>query len=58
MATDRRASENVKENEKIVVVKGVAPKSGTELTRERMSKNLRSLNSNWTRRADESQASS
>lgn len=58
MATNRRARENVKENEKIVVDKGAAPKSGTELTRERMSENLRSLNSPWIKESDESRADS
>lgn len=58
MATDRRVEETLKEDEKIVVDKGAAPQSGTELTRERMSKNLRSLNSAWARRTGEGQASS
>ena len=58
MATDRRVEETLKEDEKIVVDKGAAPQSGTELTRERMSKNLRSLNSGWTRRNNESEARS
>lgn len=49
MATGRRTKEQMKENDKTVVVEGAAPKSGTELTRERMSENLRSLNSSWTK---------
>lgn len=58
MALGRRARELRKENSKIVVVKGAAPKSGTELTRERMSENLRSLNSSWTKKNDEGHADS
>jgi hypothetical protein len=58
MAADRRVGEKMKENERVVVVEGATPKSGTELTRERMSKHLRSLNSGWTKKTNEGQANS
>ncbi len=53
MTSRGRVEKTVHGNDKIVVVKGAAPKSGTEITRERLSKNLRSLNSKWTKRTDE-----
>jgi hypothetical protein len=53
VTSGRRAKERMKDNGKVVVVEGVAPKSGTELTRERLWENLRSLNSNWTRKSKE-----
>lgn len=58
MASRRRTEKIVHGQDKIVVVKGAAPKSGTEITRERLSENLRSLNSKWTKRTDESLAES
>lgn len=58
MSPSRRAGKRMKNSGKIVVVEGAAPKSGTELTRERMSKNLRSLNSGWTKKTGESRANS
>jgi hypothetical protein len=58
MASRRRVEKTVHGNEKIVVVKDAAPKSGTELTREKLSENLRSLNSKWTKRTGEKPAQS
>lgn len=58
MALRRRGKGQVKGNGKIIVVKGVAPKSGTELTRERMSESLRSLNSSWTKEGDKDRTDS
>ncbi len=58
MTSGRKAKEQMRDNDKVVVVKGAAPKSGTELTRERMSENLRSLNSSWTKKGDKRQTDS
>lgn len=58
LASNRRTEEQMKENGKVVVVEEAAPKSGTELTRERLSENLRSLNSDWTKENDESYTNS
>lgn len=58
MSLRRREKDQVKGSDKIIVVKGVAPKSGTELTRERMSESLRSLNSSWTKESARDRADS
>ncbi len=57
-SSGRRASKKVHGSEKIVVVKGAAPKSGTEITRERLYENLRSLNSKWTKKDNGSHSGS
>lgn len=58
MASRRSTEKIVHGHDKTIVVEGAAPKSGTEITRERLSENLRSLNSKWTKRTDESPAES
>lgn len=42
-----RFEENLRRSKCLTVVKDVAPKAGTVLTRERMAENLRSLNQPW-----------
>lgn len=58
MTSRRRIKKTVHGNDKVVVARGAAPKSGTEITRERLNENLRSLNSKWTKRTDERPAES
>ena len=41
---------------KVVVVEGAAPETGTKLTSERLSENLRSLNSRWIRKSNQEHA--
>ena len=58
MAPRKKVEKIAHGKDKIIVVEGGAPKSGTEITRERLSRNLRSLNSNWTKRSEERPAES
>jgi hypothetical protein len=48
---DPRERVEVKADNGVIIVKGVAPQRGTKLTSKRISRNLRSLNRSWNRKS-------